>query len=203
MRPKSKSRPARPPSKSLGDLLSDLLTETYPVAAEHQQAPARGRPDRRGRQTVAGASDVADLPRRSKSRPERLQVDQCDHREGLPAACAMRTGRRSSQQSSSASRDLEAAVLGADGFLASQREALAASSELAAGRETLDRIEAIYVGMLDEVRRAVSSLNHDARDEMHERHCRKPGPSSPAASCSRCWRPGFRPASSPTGSPAR
>jgi diguanylate cyclase (GGDEF)-like protein len=61
--------------------------------------------------------------------------------------------------------DIERVVLGPDGLFAWQRDALTASGEVAKGRETIDRIDRSYLEILDGVKRAVTDLNHQARQD--------------------------------------
>jgi diguanylate cyclase (GGDEF)-like protein len=57
-------------------------------------------------------------------------------------------------------RDL---VLGADGVMAHQRDALAAQADLDAGRVVLERIDRAYLAMLDEVKDVVAGIDSQAR----------------------------------------
>jgi diguanylate cyclase (GGDEF)-like protein len=58
---------------------------------------------------------------------------------------------------------LETAISEPGALLDAQRQAAAANAEVAKGRITLDRIDSAYLGILDDVKRAVGSLNQAAR----------------------------------------
>jgi diguanylate cyclase (GGDEF)-like protein len=147
---------------SLGTMLSELVTQTYPIVqngrrlleesrqlaetialldAEVQLLPAQER-------TLRNTFKVIDtVTRRLAGRLRDVQgsADMMSIRQGVVA--------------------LESAVIGPAGLLTSQTDVLAAKSAIAAGQEAFGRTERLYLNALEEINQVVRTVNQGARDD--------------------------------------
>jgi diguanylate cyclase (GGDEF)-like protein len=147
---------------SLGDLLSHLLTEIYPVLQNATRLTRDTEQIGETAKLLLAQTDPATLLAIETQLRGAFKVANAVIRR-LAGRLRDPAGRTELAQIQRAMTDLQAALLSNDGLLASQRATLAAGSELAAGREALEHTNRLYMNVLHSVRDAVSGLNQKAR----------------------------------------
>jgi len=147
--------------ESLGDLISDLLTETYPRLQYTRRLAAE----------IDGFNDVGQLLALADWRSvDRLETDLQDRFKAAANILARLQGRMRAPQEINEFdlirrkvAQMREALLGKDGVASSIRAALNARQAMNSGRATLEQIEAQYSSLLSNVRSAVDQLNRHAR----------------------------------------
>ena len=146
----------------LGELISNLLTEVYPVLQGAYKVMHQ----------VEQLDEMAKLIIAQANPEDLLATEQTANItfKTIDSVLAKLAGRlRDADGKDMLTRvrlgvaELKAAALGTDGLLVRRREALAAEVEMANDRATIARIERAYVGALNDIEQAVRRLNLDAR----------------------------------------
>jgi diguanylate cyclase (GGDEF)-like protein len=149
---------------SLGQVLSNVLTETYPVV---QNAGKLQRELDTLDETVNGVLAQSDrrgldaLEAKAKALFKTINLIS----RKLAGRLRDEDGRAEMAEIQRGIAELASAVLDPEGFMGSQRASLAAREEIAAGRNTIDRIDRLYLGILDDLHRSVANLNRVTRQQ--------------------------------------
>jgi diguanylate cyclase (GGDEF)-like protein/PAS domain S-box-containing protein len=146
----------------LGELVSNLLTEVYPILQGVGTLMQRVEQLDETAKLIVAQTDPGGLADAEKTiegtfgTVDSVLAQLAGHLHAADdQAMVADIGR--------AAAELKAATLGPDGLLAKRRAALVANAEIANERAALASIERSYAGMLDEMEGAVRNLNVDAR----------------------------------------
>jgi len=147
----------------LGSLLSEILTQAYPIVQNGQRLLQESR--RLGEAAEALLpSDINSLPQVERSLRDTFNTTD----RIIPRlAGRMRDPLGSAEMATIRSivSALESDAVGPAGLLALKANILEAQEEIAAGREALDRSERLYFNALENVVHVVRAINSRARDE--------------------------------------
>lgn len=147
----------------LGDLISRILNESYPVVQNANRLS-------RELEQIDDATKQLSAPSSAQQFPEIEQNLRRSFRIASSVTKRLASRLHTAQgQADIASlqrgfAEIEAATLGADGLLQNQRAAAAARSDIANGRLSLDQIERAYFATLNGVESAVRGLNESAKN---------------------------------------
>jgi len=149
---------------SLGTLFSDLLTQTYPIAQHANRLVYESNLLGNMVNSLMLQVDTQSVPALEQAMREAFKTSTAQLRR-LAGRLRDVDGRAELARIQQGLSDVEAALMGPEGLLASQREVLTGRSEIAASREALDQTERQYFGGLEQVVNVARRLNEGARDE--------------------------------------
>jgi HAMP domain-containing protein len=148
----------------LGELISGALTNIYPVVQNANKLM-------RETEQIDEAAHLL-LAQTDQMRVAEIERDAQDSFKMIVTLSKKLAGRlRDADGKAELAKiqqgfaDLEASVLGPQGLFGSVREALEARAEVTTGRASIEEIDRAYLGILDQVERAVAGLNRDARQQ--------------------------------------
>jgi diguanylate cyclase (GGDEF)-like protein/PAS domain S-box-containing protein len=149
---------------SLGNLISDLLTQAYPIVQNAHRLLQESKQLDDIVDSLLLQTDVQSVAALEKSMQGTFKIIESVIRR-LAGRLRDVSGVAEIASIRQAIAAVASAALGPAGLLASQRDVLTAKSEITAGRATLDRTERQYLNALEQVVQAVRSVNQGARDD--------------------------------------
>ena len=149
---------------SLGNLISDLLTQTYPIVQNAHRLLQESKQLDDTVDSLLLQTDVQSVAALEKSMQGTFKTIESVIRR-LAGRLRDAPGVAEIASIRQAIAAVESAALGPTGLLASQRDVLTAKSEITAGRATLERTERQYLNALEEVVQVVRAVNQGARDD--------------------------------------
>ena len=150
---------------SLGNLISDLLTQAYPIVQNAHRLLQESKQLDDIVDLLLLQTDVQSVAALEKSMQGTFKIIESVIRRlagrlrDAPGVAEIASIRQAIAAVESA------AALGPTGLLASQRDVLTAKSEITTGRATLDRTERQYLNALEQVVQVVRAVNQGARDD--------------------------------------
>ena len=148
---------------SLGNLFSDLLTQTYPIVQNAHRLLQESKQLDDNVDMLMLQADVQSVPALEQSMRGTFKTIESVIRR-LAGRLRDAPGVAEIASIRQAIATVQTAALGPAGLLASQRDVLTAKSEITTGRATLERNERQYLTALEEVVQTVRALNQGARD---------------------------------------
>jgi hypothetical protein len=170
---------------SLGNLISDLLTQAYPIVQNAHRLLQESKQLDDIVDSLLLQTDVQSVAALEKSMQGTFKIIESVIRR-LAGRLRDAPGVAEIASIRQAIAAVESAALGPAGLLASQRDVLMAKSEITTGRTTLDRTERQYLNALEQVVQVVRAVNQGARDDATNGVTRARYVTPPAC-CSRCW----------------